>query len=162
MAAWFSKPENSFSNSFINPDCLSTCALDLLSKDIIPGGTLSFLISYQSWFYMHNAIPISFEDLVGVSGGGSQIRQFSCIWSLILKLQVSANVSEVASSLFNPSSPTFKRGRIGHFLDQPDSLLQEFKKYLPLSKLSSFGYVEDSPYSTSSIDYNSRLCACTL
>ena len=61
---------------------------------------------------------VRFEDLVGVKGGGSREAQARTIMKLarFLEIDLSPDMAErIGSHLFNPHSPTFRRGQIGEW-----------------------------------------------
>jgi hypothetical protein len=90
--------------------CLSLIADDpliLSIRDRVRG--------YLPWLRLPNVIPISFEELIGARGGGSEQEQHKTIWSLQLKLHVPGNPRQHGESIFNTASPTFRQGAInGH------------------------------------------------
>jgi hypothetical protein len=64
-----------------------------------------------------NVLPVSFEELVGVSGGGDQQQQQNLIWSLQLKLHIPGDPEKYVDNIFDKDSPTFNAGKIGQHLD---------------------------------------------
>lgn len=86
------------------------------------------------WLDFPNVISVSFEELVGPEGGGSEVAQTQIIWSLQLKLHVPGDPRKYGQACFNKHSPTFHTGRIGAFhrhftaavFDQFLSLPQDF------------------------------------
>jgi hypothetical protein len=71
------------------------------------------MVSFAAWLDMPNVIPISFEELVGASGGGDDNVQRKLVWSILLKLQAPGRPEVIAGNLFDRSSPTFHTGQIG-------------------------------------------------
>ncbi|GLU30211.1 hypothetical protein WKR88_22255 [Trinickia caryophylli] len=70
---------------------------------------------YLPWMDFPNVVPLSFEQLIGTAGGGSDVCQRDLIWSIQLKLQAPGNTDAIAASLFNPHSETFRAGQIGAY-----------------------------------------------
>lgn len=100
------------------------------------------------WLDFPNVIPLSFEELVGVEGGGTVDAQVALVWSLQLKLQVPGATRSIASNLYSRTARTFHQGRIGAFRQvMPTDLLGRFRE-LPQDFMKSFGYsVDDTPSS---------------
>ncbi|MEC3975538.1 hypothetical protein [Amycolatopsis sp. H20-H5] len=66
------------------------------------------------WLRYHPKVcALSFEDLVGSAGGGSEVAQLAGVTRLVEFLGTDINPSVVASRLFNPRSFTFHRGQTG-------------------------------------------------
>ena len=98
---------------------------------------------FAAWLSFPSVIPVSYEELVGPRGGGSAERQRALIWSLQLKLQVAGVPDEIAATLYNPRSETFRTGRAG---DYRSVLPQEARRQLALlasDYLEVFGYSAD-------------------
>ena len=70
---------------------------------------------FIAWKYFSNVISLSFEELIGVNGGGSQTIQEKLVWSLQLKLQVPGIVQDFSKDIFNPKSDTFFKGQINSY-----------------------------------------------
>jgi hypothetical protein len=70
---------------------------------------------FLPWLELPNVIPVSFEELVGPGGGGSDELQRGAVWSIQLKLQVPGRPDQLAGALFNRDSPTFDAARIGRY-----------------------------------------------
>lgn len=82
---------------------------------------------FLPWLDFPNVISLSFEELIGAAGGGSDVDQLKLIWSIQLKLQAPGDPREIASHLFNPNSATFRFGQLGGY-----------KKFLSSSCVSDF------------------------
>jgi len=67
-----------------------------------------------SWQQEPNCLTIRFEDLVGEQGGGSIKRQKQVIKNIAtyLKLPFTKAIVNKLDTLYNPSSPTFRIGKI--------------------------------------------------
>jgi len=76
------------------------------------------VLSFRGWLVCPNVIPISFEELVGPRGGGDAEVQKRLIWSMQLKLHVPGDPEVYGSQVFNPKSPTFRKGQIRKFKDE--------------------------------------------
>ncbi|HWG46196.1 MAG TPA: hypothetical protein VN688_25775 [Gemmataceae bacterium] len=84
----------------------------LIAADPIIGCIRDRVRAYVAWPRLANVIPVSFEELIGRKGGGSDEVQQRTIWSLQLKLHVSGSPREHGEKLFNPGSWTFRQGTI--------------------------------------------------
>lgn len=73
---------------------------------------------FLPWMEFPNVVPLSFEELVGAAGGGSDADQRDLIWSIQLKLQAPGNTETIAAAIFNPRSETFRAGQIGGYRTQ--------------------------------------------
>jgi hypothetical protein len=102
------------------------------------------ICGFAPWLEFPNVIPISFEELIGQEGGGSQEDQLRLVWSLQLKLQVPGEPGAFAARVFDRTSPTFFQGRIGTWRTvlTPDHLARIAK--LDQDFMSVFGYSQDS------------------
>ena len=87
--------------------CLSLIGDDPLLKSI-----RERVRGYLAWMRLPNVIPISFEELIGSRGDGSDEAQQRTIWSLQLKLHVAGNPRELGARIFRTDSPTFREGKI--------------------------------------------------
>lgn len=84
----------------------------LIATDPIIGCIRDRVRAYVAWPRLPNVIPISFEELIGSQGGGSDEAQQRAIWSLQLKLHVPGSPREYGASIFNTGSWTFRQGSI--------------------------------------------------
>jgi len=95
---------------------------------------------FGPWLEFPNVIPISFEELVGERGGGSDTYRRRLVWSLQLKLHVGGTPDEFASRAFNPASPTFRSGQLGAHRHRLGEGARERIKLLPSDFIELFGY----------------------
>lgn len=101
------------------------------------------LLAFHPWLSFQNVIPLGFEDLVGEVGGGSHARQCRLIWSIQLKLGVPGAPAHIAAQLYDESSPTFNRGRVGgHRLLLAPPVLERLRR-AEHDLLDAFGYHHD-------------------
>jgi hypothetical protein len=143
--------------------------LDHLMNDPWLLGTLRERIGgFVPWLSFPNVIPVSFEELVGEAGGGDRRAQHNLIWSLQLKLHVPGITEEIGTCIFNPDSPTFRKGLIGRYVAHltPETISTFAQENQDL--LAAFGYPLDgspslpkkaedrrkSPLCFSKIDFN--------
>lgn len=96
--------------------------------------------AFVPWLEFPSVIPVSFEELVGAAGAGSDAEQRDVIWSLLLKLQVAGDPDAVAVRLFDPESPTFDRARIGAHRQAFSPAAQRAFDALPQDFMIGFGY----------------------
>jgi hypothetical protein len=101
------------------------------------------ICGFAPWLEFPNVIPISFEELIGREGGGSDEDQLRLIWSLQLKLQVPGEPHAFAMRVFDRGSPTFFQGKIGAWRSvlSPDHLARIAR--LDQDFMSVFGYSRD-------------------
>jgi len=112
--------------------------LKLINDPWLIGSIRDRMREFIGWLDIKNVIPVSYEELVGPNGGGSEILQIKLIWSLQLKLHIPGDPKYFAEKVYNKDSPTFHKGRIGSFrkyftkeaYDKFFSLPQDFVKCL--------------------------------
>lgn len=85
----------------------------LLDDAGLLGSLRDRIINFAPWLDFENVIPISFEELIGADGGGSDAIREKLIWSLQLKLHISGEPHRLADKIFDKDSPTFNEGQIG-------------------------------------------------
>lgn len=130
------KGKTSFFNFFTN------LSYDQIYQSLINHpflGSIRYRIkSFSSWLNFPNVIPLSFEELIGSMGDGSDDKKNQSIWSLILRLEIDKSVSEISKNLFDSSSPTFNKGKISY----RDISRKNLKQFLKLDQdfMSDFGY----------------------
>lgn len=98
---------------------------------------------FSAWLEFGNVLPLSFEELVGGQGGGSDAAQRRLIWSVLLKLQVPGTVEEIACKVFNPESATFRAPRIGGHRQALSPSAWERIRLQPTDYFERFGYSPD-------------------
>lgn len=112
----------------------------LIDDPLLLGNLRDRINKFAAWLTFNNVIPISFEELVGKNGGGDESIQRRTIWSVILKLQVTADTNIVASKLFNPQSPTFADGKIGAHIEKLPEAARKALSEVSQDYLEIFGY----------------------
>lgn len=95
---------------------------------------------FAAWLEFGSVIPISYEELVGAQGGGSEAAQTDLIWSLMLRLHIPGRPHDIAARVFNPDSPTFRTGRIGGHERRFTPTAWERFRALPQDFMDVFGY----------------------
>lgn len=109
-------------------------------------GTLRDRIGkFVAWLDFANAIPVSFEELVGPEGGGDARDRLDLIWSLQVRLHVPGRPEDIARTLFNPDSPTFRFGRIGRHRSVFTPAVWQAVRSLPQDFMAALGYDADAP-----------------
>ncbi|AUJ63180.1 hypothetical protein B9057_02050 [Aestuarium zhoushanense] len=78
------------------------------------------LESVLNWGQHDGTLIIKFEDLVGPQGGGTADAQFACVQAIAAHLNVpmTDDLWAKVSQVFDPSSPTFRGGRIDAWRDR--------------------------------------------
>ena len=89
------------------------CAL--IGKEPLIGDLDDRIKGFLPWLHLSNVIPVSYEELVGESGGGCQEEQLRTLWSLQLKLHASGSPLFYAESIAarRGKNATFNKGLIG-------------------------------------------------
>ncbi len=114
--------------------------LTLIDDPWLLGSIRDRIGNFIPWLEFQNVIPISFEELVGAAGGGSEKAQAMLIWSLQLKLHIPGNPKCFGEKLFNKNSPTFHEGRIGSFKKYFTENAYEKFNDLPQNFMAQLGY----------------------
>lgn len=141
---WFAKSEHAFSGY------LRSCKddgerLERLIADATVMGTIRDRVNrYVGWVHFRNVIAVSYEELVGGRGGGSDGAQCDTVWSLQLKLHIPGDPLEFAAQLYDPASPTFSQGRIGRHRQCFTARHYELFDALPQDFMQALGYDRDS------------------
>lgn len=104
----------------------------------------TFFALYQGWRSCPSAYTTSYEALVGPRGGGSRTAQHHEIRAIAFHLGYGqipeVAVGLLASVLYHPYGPTFRRGVLGDWRRQfTPRLARAFKETAP-ALLSSLGY----------------------
>lgn len=115
-ASYMAKDGNSIFWSFYAELTLEERIYSLIDDPWLLGSIRDRLGSYLGWMHLGNVIPVSFEELVGQRGGGSDSIQAETISSILGKLNIGMDPDEIGARIFNEASPTFRVGRIGSHL----------------------------------------------
>jgi hypothetical protein len=119
--------------------------LRLIDDPWLLGTIMDRMGHFVAWLDFPNVIPMSFEELVGASGGGDREIQKKLIWSLQLKLQIPGDPEEFGRQIYNERSPTFGEGQIGNYPQYFTPQAMEKFAALPQAVMRSFGYFLDKP-----------------
>lgn len=99
----------------------------LLGDNWLLGSLRDRIGGFLPWKDFSNVISLSFEELIGAAGGGSEAAQLQLIWSIQLKLQAPGNPREIAKRIFNPDSATFRAGQLGTYKEAvSDTVVKRF------------------------------------
>lgn len=139
-ANWFHQPRNSPLAGYLRSLDDRSRLLRLADDPWLLGTIRDRVGAFIPWLDFPNVIPLSFEELVGARGGGSDEGQLDLIWSLQLKLQVGGRPEDIARRVFNPESPTFAEGRVGGWVRHRTSELEECLRRLPPDYLEAYGF----------------------
>jgi hypothetical protein len=116
----------------------------LINDPFLLGTIRDRIMPFLGWLGVRNVIPLSYEELVGTRGGGSEALQTRLIWSLQLKLHVPGNPRDYASRIYSDKSPTFTSGRLGtHKSALSEDAFRDFLS-LPQDFMRRLGYLDDS------------------
>jgi hypothetical protein len=145
---WFLKPDHALS-AYLNCCTDKAEQLDRLIADSTVMGTIRDRInSHVGWINFNNVIAVSYEELVGQRGGGSDSAQLDTIWAMQLKLQVSGSPQDYGSRLYDPASATFSKGRIGRHKECFEKRHFTLFDSLPQDFMQTLGYTRGSRISS--------------
>lgn len=142
-ANWFHLGRNSPLAGYLDELSFEERLARLVDDPWLLGSIRDRVGAFIPWLSFPNVIPISFEELVGADGGGSDEAQLDLIWSIQLKLQIDGTPEEIARQLFNLDSPTFTEGRIGAWDRHTTPEARERFVCLPTDFLRCYGYARD-------------------
>jgi hypothetical protein len=145
--SWFQRQSEVFSNHLNSFEDLDSKLLMLIDSRFVLGNIRERMLKYIGWLDFTNVIPVSYEELVGSGGGGSDEHRIRSVWSIQLKLHIPGCPHEIAPNIYDTNSPTFSKGKIGRHKE----LLKEvhYKKFLGLPQdfMEKMGYNIDTLYS---------------
>ena len=98
--------------------------------------------SYLAWVDAGSFL-LRFEDLIGPAGGGSEERQRETIRRMGDHLGLALDetqITTIAQNLFDPHSPTFRKGRIGDWRQHFTQAHKEAMKEVAGDVLIALGY----------------------
>ena len=116
--------------------------LRLIDDPWLLGSIRDRVARFAAWLDFGSVIPLSYEELVGAQGAGSDAVQHGLIWSLMLRLHVPGRPDEIAAQVFNPKAATFRSGRIGGHERRFTPAAWEKFRALPQDFMQVFGYGE--------------------
>jgi len=115
--------------------------IDHLIDDAWLLGTIRDRISaFAAWLDCSNIIPVSFEEMVGDAGGGSEENLKLLIWSIQLKLHVPGIPGSIRDRMSSQSSATFREGRINAWRQKLSASARRRFETLPQDFMVKFGY----------------------
>jgi hypothetical protein len=141
---WFHKAKNSPLAGYLSSLTQEERLLRLADDPWLLGSLRERVGAFIPWLDFPNVIPLSFEELVGSRGGGSDKAQLDLIWSLQLKLRVPGRPEDIAGKVFNPGSPTFTEGRIGAWREQLTPQVKDKLRTLGSDYLEIYGYADEA------------------
>ncbi|MDQ8731320.1 hypothetical protein LPJ38_30085 [Bradyrhizobium daqingense] len=95
---------------------------------------------FAAWLDCGNVVPISFEEIVGDAGGGSDEAFEALVWSLQLKLHAPGITRDICAAASGRSSPTFREGRINGWRQALSADVVRQLEALPQDFMVKFGY----------------------
>jgi hypothetical protein len=99
---------------------------------------------FLPWLGCATVIPVSFEEMVGTAGGGSNAALERLIWSLQLKLHIPGHPRRFLSAIQREGSPTFREGRVGGWKEALPTAAVQRVRALPQDFMAAFGYTLDA------------------
>jgi hypothetical protein len=100
----------------------------------------------STWLFLHPQIlNLSYEELVGLSGGGSERAQLLAVMRMMLHLNVGGDPRAIARKAYKTDAATFSKGRIDTWRDEfkPEHLKAFNDRFGDL--LAVYGYPADEP-----------------
>jgi len=73
---------------------------------------------YDAWFKHSSVCVVKFEELIGERGGGSEEDQLSTLDRVVKHIGLNlteGEILDIAHNVFNPRSPTFRKGATGNW-----------------------------------------------
>ncbi|MBV8537571.1 MAG: DUF4604 domain-containing protein [Alphaproteobacteria bacterium] len=116
--------------------------LRLIDDRWLLGSIRDRVAKFAAWLEFSTVLPVSYEELVGAQGGGSDAAQRDLVWSLMLRLHVPGRPADIAARVFNPEAATFRAGRIGSHERHFTPAAWEKFRALPQDFMQVFGYGE--------------------
>jgi len=139
-ANFYHRPEVSIVSGYFAGLSFRERLIRLLNDPWLIGTLRDRMAVYIAWFSIRNVIPVSFEELVGAAGGGSDDEQRRLIWSVQLKLQAGGQPDVIARDLYDRASPTFHTGQIGSWRQHFDRTIQRLFAGLHQDFMAQMGY----------------------
>lgn len=106
------KGKTAFYNYFAGQD-FDQRLTKLIDDPYLLGSIRDRVIEFVPWLDFGNVIPLSFEEMIGAKGGGSDALREQLIWSIQLKLHVPGSPVDIASRMNRQDSDTFFKGQCG-------------------------------------------------
>jgi hypothetical protein len=116
--------------------------LRLIDDRWLLGSIRDRVAKFAAWLDFGTVLPLSYEELVGAQGAGSDVVQHELIWSLMLRLHVPGRPADIAAQVFNPDAETFRSGKIGGHARRFTPAVWEKFRALPQDFMEVFGYGE--------------------
>ncbi len=139
-ANYYHKDGKTVFHGYLNNRSFEERLLTLIDDSWLLGSIRDRISNFIPWLEFQNVIPISFEELVGEKGGGSEEEKIMLIWSLQLKLHIPGDPKYFGENVFDKNSPTFHKGGIGSFRKYfTDSAYEKFYN-LPQDFVKHLGY----------------------
>lgn len=153
---WFVRSEHTFSG-YLNCCANRSEQLErLIADDTVMGTIRDRINGYVGWMNFNNVIPVSYEELVGERGGGSETEQLDTIWAMQLKLHLGGSPLEYGSRLYDPASATFSKGRIGRHRECFEERHFTLLKSLPQDFMQTLGYTVGTAISSRTKELRQR------
>ncbi|PSB04090.1 sulfotransferase domain-containing protein [Merismopedia glauca] len=105
---------------------------NLIADGIRSGSIAEHAIAFVPWLNDPNCLTIRFEDLIGTAGEGSEDQQIQAVSNIINHLGIDlppSQVPEIAQKAFFTKARTFRKGKIGdwvnHFSEEHKQAFKE-------------------------------------
>lgn len=114
-ANYYHKEGKTIFSGYLNRLSYDERLAKLINDPWLLGSIRDRVCDFIAWSCFENVVSLSFEELIGSAGGGSEKLQQQLLWSLQLKLQIPGRPAVFANQVFNKESATFFKGKIGSF-----------------------------------------------
>jgi hypothetical protein len=139
-ANYYHRPGMHFSHGYLAKLSFRERLVRLIDDPWLLGSIRKRMADFAAWLDIPNVIPVSFEELVGVDGGGDDGIQRRVVWSVQLKLHAPGRTEAIARRLYDRDSPTFHAGQIGSWRKYFDREVQRRFGQLPQDFMRHYGY----------------------
>jgi hypothetical protein len=116
------------------------CVERLIDDPWLLGSIRDRMGAFAAWLDCSNVVPVSFEEMVGETGGGTDEARTALIWSLQLKLHVPGRPDAIAARMSSRGGATFREGRIGGWREVLSAAAYRRFAALPQDFMEKFGY----------------------
>lgn len=102
-----------------------------------------FYDHFLPWKKSPAVFSVSFEDLIGTRGGGSDERQLRTIKGILRYLEVKRSheaVCRIAEQIYNPSVSTFRKGQVDAWRNEIDEATETLLNEKLAKQLVEWGY----------------------
>lgn len=117
-----------------------------LHEGILKSNVGGYMNLFLPWMKMDYVYTVKFEDLIGLSGGGTREQQTGVIQGICEHLEIELSDSEIqriADQVFDRSAPTFRKGMAGGWKERFTPEHKKAFKEVAGQMLIDLGYEKD-------------------